>query len=105
VRNSEEFGITTEGFSVKMPAVRERKRRTVQGLVHTHLDLYRRSGAELIIASGRFVRPRTLEATLPDGTKKLLRGTNVVIGTGTNATVDSTPGLLETQPLTHVEHR
>src|SRR5579864_4173937 len=36
VRNSEEFGITTEGFSVKMPAVRERKRRMVQGLVDTH---------------------------------------------------------------------
>jgi pyruvate/2-oxoglutarate dehydrogenase complex dihydrolipoamide dehydrogenase (E3) component len=103
VRNSEEFGITTEGFSVKMPAVRERKRRMVQGLVDTHLDLYRRSSAELIIASGRFVGPRTLEATLPDGTKRVLRGTNVVIGTGTHAAVDSTPGLLETQPLTHVE--
>ena len=103
VRNSEEFGITTEGFSVKMPAVRERKRRMVQGLVDTHLDLYRRSGAELIIASGRFVGPRTLEATLPDGTKRVLRGTNVVIGTGTHAAVDSTPGLLDTQPLTHVE--
>lgn len=103
VRNSEEFGIATEGFSVKMPAVRERKRRMVQGLVDTHLDLYRRSGAELIMASGRFVGPRTLEATLLDGTKRLLCGTNVVVGTGTHAAVDSTPGLLETQPLTHVE--
>jgi pyruvate/2-oxoglutarate dehydrogenase complex dihydrolipoamide dehydrogenase (E3) component len=103
VRSSEEYGITTEGFSVKMPAVRERKRRMVQGLVDTHLDLYSRSGAELIMASGRFIGPRTLEATLPDGTKRLLRGTNVVVGTGTHAAVDSTPGLLEAQPLTHVE--
>lgn len=103
VQNSEEFGITTEGFSVKMPAVRERKRRMVQGLVDTHLELYRRSGAELIMASGRFVGPRTLEATMPDGTKRLLRGTNVVVGTGTHAAVDSTPGLLQTRPLTHVE--
>jgi pyruvate/2-oxoglutarate dehydrogenase complex dihydrolipoamide dehydrogenase (E3) component len=103
VRNSEEFGIATEGFSVKMPLVLERKRLMVQGLVDTHLDLYRRSGAELIIASGRFVGPRILEATLPDGTKRVLRGTNVVVGTGTHAAVDSTPGLLGTQPLTHVE--
>lgn len=103
VRNSEEFGIKTEGFSVMMPAVRERKRRMVQGLVDTHLELYRRSGAELIMASGRFVAPRTLEATMPDGTKRLLRGTNVVVGTGTHAAVDSTPGLLQTRPLTHVE--
>jgi pyruvate/2-oxoglutarate dehydrogenase complex dihydrolipoamide dehydrogenase (E3) component len=78
VRNSKEFGIATEGFSIKMPAVRERKRRMVRGLVDTHVDLYHRSGAELIMASGSFVGPRTLEATLSDGTKRLLRGTNVV---------------------------
>ena len=103
VRNSEEFGISTEGFAVKMPAVRDRKRRMVEGLVDTHLDLYRRSGAELIMASGRFVGPRLLEATLSDGTKRLLRGKNMVIGTGTHAAVDDTPGLREAQPLTHVE--
>ena len=103
VRNSEEFGITVDGFTVKMPAVRERKRRMVQGLVDTHLDLYHRSGAELIMASGRFVGPKTLEATLADGTKRLLRGTNVVIGTGTHAAIGETPGLAEAQPLTHVE--
>jgi len=103
VRNSEEFGISTEGFTVKMPAVRDRKRRMVQGLVDTHLDLYHRSGAELIMASGRFVGPRLLEATLSDGTKRLLGGKNVVIGTGTHAGLDNTPGLQEAKPLTHVE--
>lgn len=97
------FGIATEGFSVSMPAVRERKRRMVQGLVDTHLDLYHRSGAELIMASGRFVGPRTVEAARPDGTKRLLRGTNVVIGTGTHASVDDTPGLRESKPLSHVD--
>ncbi len=103
VRNSEEFGVTVEGFSVKMRAVRERKRRMVQGLVDQHLDLYHSSGAELIMGTGRFVAPCTIEATLHDGTKRLLRGTNVVIGTGTHADVDDTPGLREAQPLTHVE--
>lgn len=103
VRNSEEFGIAIDGFTPSMSAVRERKRRMVQGLLNTHLDLYRRSGAELIMASGRFVAPRTVEATFPDGTKRLLRGTNVVIGTGTHAAVDAIPGLREAQPLTHVE--
>jgi pyruvate/2-oxoglutarate dehydrogenase complex dihydrolipoamide dehydrogenase (E3) component len=103
VRNSEEFGITTAGFRVNMPAVRERKRRMVQGLVDTHLALYHQSGAELIMASGRFVAPKTLEATLADGTKRLLRGTNVVIGTGTHAAIAAIPGLAEAEPLTHVE--
>ncbi len=103
LRHSEEFGIVTENVTLKMPAVRERKRRMVQGLIDTHLDLYHRSGAELIMASGRFVGPRTLEATLADGTKRLLRGANVVIGTGTHASIEAVPGLMEAQPLTHVE--
>jgi pyruvate/2-oxoglutarate dehydrogenase complex dihydrolipoamide dehydrogenase (E3) component len=103
LRNSEEFGIAINGFTVKMPAVRERKRRMVQGLVDTHLDLYHRSGGELMMASGRFVGPRTLEATFADGIKRLLRGKNVIIGTGTHAAVDNTPGLREAEPLTHVE--
>lgn len=103
VRNSEQFGVKTKGYTVEMPAVRERKRRMVQGLVDTHLDLYHRSGAELIMASGRFVGPRTIEATLSDGSKRVLRGKNVVIGTGTHAAVDAAPGLKEAKPLTHVE--
>jgi pyruvate/2-oxoglutarate dehydrogenase complex dihydrolipoamide dehydrogenase (E3) component len=103
VRRSEDFGISIDSFRVKMPAVRDRKRRMVQGLVDTHLALYKQSGAELIMASGRFVGPKTLAATLSDGTKRLLRGENVVIGTGTHAVVENIPGLRSAQPLTHVE--
>jgi pyruvate/2-oxoglutarate dehydrogenase complex dihydrolipoamide dehydrogenase (E3) component len=103
VRRSEEFGVRIDGFRIDMPAVRARKRRMVQGLVDTHLALYKQSGAELIMASGKFVGPRTIEATLADGTKRLLRGENVVIGTGTHAAIENIPGLASAQPLTHVE--
>lgn len=103
VRRSEEFGISIDSFHVNMPAVRDRKRRMVQGLVDTHLALYAQSGAELIMASGRFVGPKVLEATLLDGTKRLLSGKNVVIGTGTHASIENIPGLASAQPLTHVE--
>ena len=48
VRRSEEFGISIDSFRVHMPAVRERKRRMVQGLVDTHLALFRQSGANLL---------------------------------------------------------
>src|ERR1700761_1535239 len=100
VRHSEEFGVSVDHFRVNMPSIRERKRRMVQGLVDTHLALYKQSGAELIMASGRFVGPKTLEATLTDGTKRLLRGKNVVIGTGTHAMIENIPGLVPAQPLT-----
>ena len=103
VRRSHEFGITIDGFSVDMAAVRERKRRMVQGLVDTHLALYKQSGAELIMASGRFLGPKMLEATLPDGTVRLMRGKNVVICTGTHAAIEDVPGLRSALPLTHVE--
>src|ERR1700740_855176 len=69
VRRGEEFGISVGSFRVNMSAVRERKRKMVQGLVDTHLALYKQSGAELIMASGRFVGPKTIEATLENGTK------------------------------------
>jgi len=103
VRRSEEFGIGIDNFRVKMPVVRDRKRRMVQGLVDTHLALYKQSGSELIMASGKFVGPKLLEATLADGTKRLLTGKNVVIGTGTHAFIENIPGLASAQPLTHVE--
>jgi pyruvate/2-oxoglutarate dehydrogenase complex dihydrolipoamide dehydrogenase (E3) component len=103
VRRSGEFGIAREGFRVDMQAVRDRKRKMVAGLVEVHLDEYRQSGAELIMGAGRFTGPRTVDVTLNDGGRRVLRGTNVVIGTGTHAAVDKTPGLAEAHPLTHIE--
>jgi pyruvate/2-oxoglutarate dehydrogenase complex dihydrolipoamide dehydrogenase (E3) component len=103
VRRSEEFGIERDSFRVNMSAVRERKRRMVSGLVDIHLAEYKHSGAELIMGTGRFVGPRTIEATLHDGTRRQLRGTNVIINTGTHTALDPIPGLAEAQPLTHVE--
>src|SRR5213596_2142138 len=45
-RRSEEFGVTKDNWKIDMPAVRERKRKMVTGLVDIHLDLYKNSGAE-----------------------------------------------------------
>jgi pyruvate/2-oxoglutarate dehydrogenase complex dihydrolipoamide dehydrogenase (E3) component len=103
VRRSEEFGVSIDGFRINMPAVRDRKRRMVQGLVDTHLALYKQSGAELIMASGKFIGPKIIEATLQDGTTRLLTAKNVVIGIGTQAAIESIPGLVTARPLTHVE--
>ena len=103
VRRSEEFGIPKREFTVNMHAVRERKRSMVSGWNVVYLDNYKKSGAEFILGSGHFVGHRTLEVTLPDGATRQLRGTNVIISTGTRAVLDETPGLVDAQPLTHVE--
>lgn len=102
-RRGKEFGIATDGVRVDMPAVRDRKRKMVSGMVDIHLAEYKGSGAELIMGTGRFIGPKTVEVKLNDGTIRQLRGTNVVIGTGTHAAIDSTPGLADAEPLTHVE--
>ncbi len=103
VRRSEEFGIHTSGVAIDMSGVRDRKRRMVSGLNQMYLDTYKHTGAELIFGTGRFVAPRTLEVMLRDGTARQLRGTNVIVSTGTRATVPPFPGLAEAQPLTHIE--
>jgi pyruvate/2-oxoglutarate dehydrogenase complex dihydrolipoamide dehydrogenase (E3) component len=86
-----------------MRAVRERKRKMVSGWNEVYLENYKKSGAELIFGSGRFVGPRTLEVTLPDGTIRRLGGTNVIVNIGTHATFAPIPGLADAQPLTHIE--
>ncbi len=102
-RRSEEFGITKENWKIDMSVVRARKRKMVAGLVDLHLDLYKKSGAELIMGSGRFLGPKTIELTAADGAKRVLRGKHVVINTGTRASIEPIPGLLESKPLTHIE--
>ena len=100
---SREFGISKDNTRIDMAVVRQRKREMVQGLVDVHLANYRSSGAELIMGSGRFVGPKTIEVTLTGGEKRLLRGKHVVINTGTRAVIDPTPGLAEAGPMTHIE--
>src|SRR5271156_2045897 len=54
---SEEFGISKENVRIDMSAIRERKRLMVSGLVDLPLDIYKKTGTELVIGSGRFVGP------------------------------------------------
>ncbi len=103
VRRSKEFGITINGFRIDMSSVRERKRRMVSQSVDLHLDIFKKSGVELIRGSGRFIGPRTLEARQLDGTSRRVHGDKVIISTGTHATIEAIPGLAESQPLTHIE--
>ncbi|MES2223110.1 MAG: FAD-dependent oxidoreductase [Acidobacteriota bacterium] len=102
-RRAEEFGIRNQGFTIEMRTVRERKRKMVLGLNEMYMENYAKTGAEFICGTGRFLGPRMVEVTLPDGTTRQLRGENVIVSTGTRAAVEAIPGLAESQPLTHIE--
>jgi pyruvate/2-oxoglutarate dehydrogenase complex dihydrolipoamide dehydrogenase (E3) component len=100
---SEEFGITKDNWRIDMTGVRDHKRKMVDGLIEMHLANFKGSGAELLIGSGRFTGPKTIEVALPDGGTRTLQGENVVISTGSRATVEPISGLIESKPLTHIE--
>jgi pyruvate/2-oxoglutarate dehydrogenase complex dihydrolipoamide dehydrogenase (E3) component len=103
IRRSQEFGISHDGFAIDMSGVRGRKRNMVTGLNKMYLENYRHTGAELILGTGRFIAPKTVEVALQDGSVRHLRGTNLIVSTGTRATLDATPGLADAEPLTHIE--
>src|SRR5262245_28170741 len=98
-----EFGISAENMKINMAGVRERKRKMVDDLIAVHLQKYKNSGAELIMGKGRFVAPKTVEVALNGGGTRTLEGKTVVINTGSRARIDSTPGLSDVRPLTHIE--
>jgi pyruvate/2-oxoglutarate dehydrogenase complex dihydrolipoamide dehydrogenase (E3) component len=102
-RRAKEFGISNPGFMIDMKGVRDRKRKMVTGLNEMYMANYHKTGAEFILGTGRFVAPKTVEVALPDGTKRQLRGANVIVSTGTRAALGSVPGLAEAHPLTHIE--
>ncbi len=101
--HAEQFGTMAGTVTIDMAKVRQRKREMVDGLIATHLQNYRASGAELIMGTGRFVAPKTLEVRLNDGGTRLLTGDQVFLNVGTHATIPRVPGLEASGPLTNIE--
>ena len=103
VRNAAPFGTDAKDVKTDMRRVRDRKQGMIEREIAAHLDAYRSSGAELVMGSGRFIAPKTIEVSLNDGGTRRLAGAQVVVNVGTHAAMPKISGLLEARPLTHVE--
>jgi pyruvate/2-oxoglutarate dehydrogenase complex dihydrolipoamide dehydrogenase (E3) component len=103
LHHAAQLGVVTGSVAVDMEKVRQRKRAMVDGLVALHLELYQKSGAELIMGEGRFVAPRTLEVRLRDGGTQVLTGERVFLNVGTRANIPPIPGLADARPMTNIE--
>jgi len=103
VHHSSQFGTVTGPGSTDMAKVRQRKRDMVDVEIALHLRNYETSGAELIMGSGRFVAPKTLEVRLNDGGTRTLAGDQIFLNLGTHAAIPNVPGLEAARPLTHIE--
>jgi len=102
-RHAAEFGTTTGRVAIDMVRVRERKRDMVAGQIAGHRRHYKDSGTELIMGSGRFVAPKTLEVRLNDGGTRVLAADQIFLNLGTHATIPDVPGLVAASPLTNIE--
>jgi pyruvate/2-oxoglutarate dehydrogenase complex dihydrolipoamide dehydrogenase (E3) component len=102
-RSGAEYGAMAGPVKVDMAKVVSRKRAMVEALVAAHLQNYKASGAELIMGSGRFLGPKTLEVSLNDGGTRTLAGDKVFLNVGTHAAIPNVPGLEAAKPLTHIE--
>jgi pyruvate/2-oxoglutarate dehydrogenase complex dihydrolipoamide dehydrogenase (E3) component len=102
-RNAGPFGTVTGPVKVDMAKVLARKQDMVKREIALHLHAYKDSGAELIMGSGRFVGPKTIEVALNDGGTRRLRGEHAVINVGTHAAIPDIPGIADVKVLTHIE--
>src|SRR5262245_20478453 len=102
-RHAAAFGAINGAIKTDMPTVRQRKRAMVADEVAFHLDAYKRSGTELIMGTGHFAGPKTIEVRLNNGGTRLLAGDQIVLNVGTHAAMPDIPGLAAARPLTHVE--
>src|SRR5215813_11889815 len=103
-QHAAQFGTMITGpVRTDMAKVRQRKRNMVEGEIALHLHLYQTTGGELIMGTGRFVAPKTLEVRLNDGGTRALAGDQVFLDIGTHAAIPGVPGLDAARPLTHVE--
>ena len=103
-QHAAKFGTMITGpVTTDMAKVRQRKRDMVDREIALHLHNYQTTGTELIMGSGRFVAPKTLEVRLNDGGTRVLAGDQVFLNIGTHAAIPGVPGLEAARPLTHIE--
>jgi len=94
VRHAAQFGTMISGLiTTDMARVRQRKRDMVEDGIALHIQLYQTTGGELIMGTGRFVAPKTLEVRLNDSGTGVLVGDKVFLDIGTHAAIPGVPGL------------
>ncbi|HEY8008700.1 MAG TPA: mercuric reductase [Methylocella sp.] len=103
VHHAASYGAKTGPVAIDMEKVRQRKRGMVEDMIATTLQQYKESGAELILGTGTFLAPKTLEVRLNDGGVRILAGDKVFLNIGTHAAIPNVPGLDAAGPMTNIE--
>ncbi|NPT47973.1 mercuric reductase [Paraburkholderia sp. 1N] len=102
VRNASHFGVKTGAVTIDVGEVLARKRGMIEREVAFHLGAYQSSGASLVMGSGHFVGPKTIEVQLNEGGTRLLSADEIIVNVGSHAAIPAIPGLEAAKPLTHI---
>lgn len=102
-KHGAEYGVRTQAVTVEMEGVRARKRAMVDAEIGAHRARFAMPDLTFLLAEGRLVGPRTVEARLADGGTRRFIADHLFLDLGTRATVPGIAGLAEAAPLTHVE--
>jgi probable pyridine nucleotide-disulfide oxidoreductase len=99
-RQAELMGVEVDEPFVSVDGLRQHKSSVVDGMVAAHKKMFADSGMDFILGTARFLAPRTVEIETHKGDSRLLRGTDVVINTGTTPALPDVPGVAESAALT-----
>lgn len=99
-RQAEVMGVEVDEPLVSVDGLRQHKSSVVDGMVAAHKKMFADSGMDFILGTARFIGPRTVQIKTHKGDSRLLRGTDVVINTGTTPALPDVPGVAESAALT-----
>jgi pyruvate/2-oxoglutarate dehydrogenase complex dihydrolipoamide dehydrogenase (E3) component len=86
-----------------MAGVNARRKKMVDGGQQVHITNFAKNKGEIVMGFGRFIADKTVEVALNAGGTRTLRSDRIFLDTGSRATIEPIPGLVESKPLTHIE--
>ena len=98
VRTAASYGVDLPGADlasagVERQALGARKASGVGGMVEAHKKMFAAPGLDFVLGTAKFVGPKTVEATLADGSVRVVEGEKVLINTGTTPAIPPIEGL------------
>lgn len=98
VRTAASYGVDLPGADlasarVDLQALQARKESVVGGMVEAHKRMFAAPGLDFVLGTAKFVGPKTVEATLADGSVRVVEGERVLINTGTTPAIPPIEGL------------
>lgn len=103
IKDSEEFGITVEGYTVDIHKIQDRKNKVVEKLVGGIIQLLKNNGVEVIKGVGTFIDKNNIKVQLKDGGTMDLSCDNVIIATGSKPSIPPIKGIDEKGVMTSEE--